>query len=184
MTSALIWYHSIKNNGFLGWLKGFTEPIWVMTPMNLVSEIAQPISMAFRHFGNVVGGSVITSMLYMALSGASAALLNLIASSGLAVCIVLMAAGVALTLWGFQSKRLARKLLGIAFTVLAAAALLQLLGVVGGIPILGLGLPAILSLYFDIFSGFIQAFVFCLLSMVYISSACPPPAQERDEAAA
>ena len=38
-----------------------------MTPMNLVSEIAQPISMAFRHFGNVVGGSVITSMLYMAL---------------------------------------------------------------------------------------------------------------------
>ena len=38
MTSALIWYHSIKNNGFLGWLKGFTEPIWVMTPMNLVSE--------------------------------------------------------------------------------------------------------------------------------------------------
>ena len=119
-------------------------------------------------------------MLYMALSGASAALLNLIASSGLAVCIVLMAAGVALTLWGFQSKRLARKLLGIAFTVLAAAALLQLLGVVGGIPILGLGLPAILSLYFDIFS----AFVFCLLSMVYISSACPPPAQERDEAAA
>ena len=168
MTSALIWYHSIKNNGFLGWLKGFTEPIWVMTPMNLVS----------------VGGSVITSMLYMALSGASAALLNLIASSGLAVCIVLMAAGVALTLWGFQSKRLARKLLGIAFTVLAAAALLQLLGVVGGIPILGLGLPAILSLYFDIFSGFIQAFVFCLLSMVYISSACPPPAQERDEAAA
>lgn len=111
-------------------------------------------------------------------------MLNLIASSGLAVCIVLMAAGVALTLWGFQSKRLARKLLGIAFTVLAAAALLQLLGVVGGIPILGLGLPAILSLYFDIFSGFIQAFVFCLLSMVYISSACPPPAQERDEAAA
>ncbi len=83
MTSALIWYHSIKNNGFLGWLKGFTEPIWVMTPMNLVSEIAQPISMAFRHFGNVVGGSVITSMLYMALSGASAALLNLIASAAL-----------------------------------------------------------------------------------------------------
>mgnify|MGYP000220057724 CR=1 FL=1 len=51
MTSVLIWYHSIKNNGFLGWLKGFTEPIVVMTPMNIVSEIAQPISMAFRHFG-------------------------------------------------------------------------------------------------------------------------------------
>ena len=70
------------------------------------------------------------------------------------------------------------------FILSAASAAALLLGVVGGIPILGLGLPAILSLYFDIFSGFIQAFVFCLLSMVYISSACPPPAQERDEAAA
>ena len=75
-----------------------------MTPMNLVSEIAQPISMAFRHFGNVVGGTVITTMLYTALSGASAALLNLLASSGLAVCVVLMAAGVGLTLWGFRKR--------------------------------------------------------------------------------
>ena len=67
MTSVLIWYHSIKNNGFLGWLKGFTEPIVVMTPMNIVSEIAQPISMAFRHFGNVVGGSVHFHALYGAI---------------------------------------------------------------------------------------------------------------------
>ena len=183
MTSALIWYHSIKNRGFLGWLKGFTEPIVVMTPKNLVSEIAQPISMAFRHFGNVVGGTVITTMLYTALSGASAALLNLLASSGLAVCVVLMAAGVGLTLWGFRKKKLVWKILGIALTAIATLALLQLLGVVEGVPILGLGLPAILSLYFDIFSGFIQAFVFCLLSMVYISSACPPPAGEGEEAA-
>ena len=75
------------------------------------------------------------------------------------------------------------KILGIALTAIATLALLQLLGVVEGVPILGLGLPAILSLYFDIFSGFIQAFVFCLLSMVYISSACPPPAGEGEEAA-
>ena len=43
------------------------------------------------------------------------------------------------------------------------------------IPILQFGIPAILSLYFDLFSGFVQAFVFCLLSMVYIAGACPPP---------
>ena len=53
MTTAIIWYQNIKHNGFLGWLKGFTEPVVVMTPMNIISEIAQPISMAFRHFGNV-----------------------------------------------------------------------------------------------------------------------------------
>jgi F-type H+-transporting ATPase subunit a len=43
------------------------------------------------------------------------------------------------------------------------------------IPILQLGLPAALSIYFDLFSGFVQAFVFSLLSMVYIAGACPPP---------
>lgn len=57
MTSVICWACSIKANGVLGWLKGFTEPVVVMTPMNLVSEIAQPISMAFRHFGNIAGGN-------------------------------------------------------------------------------------------------------------------------------
>ena len=50
MTTALVWYNNIKNNGFFGWLKGFTEPVVVMTPMNIISEIEQPISMSFRHF--------------------------------------------------------------------------------------------------------------------------------------
>ena len=43
VTSGLVWYHNIKANGFLKWLKGFTEPIFVMTPMNLISEVAQPM---------------------------------------------------------------------------------------------------------------------------------------------
>ena len=37
MVSVIIWYNNIKNNGFVGWLKGFTEPIVVMTPMNIIS---------------------------------------------------------------------------------------------------------------------------------------------------
>ena len=37
------------------------------------------------------------------------------------------------------------------------------------------GIPAFLSIYFDLFSGFVQAFVFCLLTMVYVGAACPPP---------
>ena len=44
-----------------------------------------------------------------------------------------------------------------------------------GVPVLALGIPAVLSVYFDVFSGFVQALVFTLLSMVYISGACPPP---------
>ena len=53
--------------------------------------------------------------------------------------------------------------------------ILENLGVLTGVPILQYGIPGVLSLYFDLFSGFVQAFVFSLLSMVYIAGACPPP---------
>ena len=132
VTSLMVWYNTIKNFGFKAWLKGFTEPIVVMTPMNIVSEIAQPVSMAFRHFGNVAGGSVLTSLIY----GALAALTSLLFS------------------WLPQ----------------AAAALVP--------PFLQVGIPAFLSIYFDLFSGFVQALVFSLLTMVYIAGACPPPAEK------
>ena len=51
--------------------------------MNLVSEIAQPISMAFRHFGNIAGGSVLTSLVYSALATVSAAVLGLVGKASL-----------------------------------------------------------------------------------------------------
>ncbi len=127
VTSVMVWASNIKNFGFKAWLKGFTEPIVVMTPMNIVSEIAQPISLAFRHFGNVAGGGVLTSLVYAALAAAS----NL--------------------LFGW------------------------LPGLLGNIPFLQAGIPAFLSIYFDLFSGFVQAFVFCLLTMVYVGMANPPP---------
>ena len=43
----------------------------------------------------------------------------------------------------------------------------------GEIPFLQIGLPAILSAYFDVFSGCIQAFIFSMLTMLYISNAYP-----------
>jgi hypothetical protein len=96
MVSAICWYQAIKNNGFLSWLKGFTEPIAIMTPMNIVSEIAQPVSLAFRHFGNIAGGGVITTLLYAALSAASVGILKLIGSSSVAIIAALLVAGVRL----------------------------------------------------------------------------------------
>jgi len=175
MVTAVIWYNNIKRSGFVGWLKGFTEPVVVMTPMNLISEVAQPVSMAFRHFGNVAGGGVITMILYNALSLASALILNLIASSGLAVAIVLMVLGLGLLLWGRKNSRKGLLVFGGLCLVLGFLGLLQALDIFSGFPILALGIPAVLSLYFDLFSGFVQALVFSLLSMVYISGACPPP---------
>ena len=127
VTTGMVWYNNIKNFGFGAWLKGFTEPVVVMTPMNIVSEIANPLSMAFRHFGNVAGGSVLTTLIYWAL--------------------------------GLLSKFL----LG------------WLPEVISSIPFFQVGLPALLSIYFDLFSGFVQALVFSLLTMVYVGGACPPP---------
>lgn len=178
MVTLIIWYNNIKNLGFRGWLKGFTEPIVVMTPMNIVSEIAQPVSMAFRHFGNVAGGGVITSIIYTSLSMLSAAVLNLITASGWIVSAVLLAAGIGLALLWKKSGRKAALIFGILSGLLGICGLLQATGVLAGIPILSLGIPAVLSCYFDLFAGFVQAYVFCLLTMVYISGSLPAPADE------
>lgn len=178
MVSVIIWYNNIKNNGFLGWLKGFTEPIVVMTPMNIISEIAQPISMAFRHFGNIAGGGVITTLIYTSLSMASAAILNLITASGWLVSVILMALGV----WLFFRWRKKRKTVTLIFCIVSALlglfGLLQALGILSGVPILTWGIPAVLSCYFDIFSGFVQAYVFTLLTMCYIATSLPAPEEK------
>ncbi len=180
MVSVIIWYNNIKNNGFGGWLKGFTEPIVVMTPMNLIGEIAQPASMAFRHFGNIAGGGVITSVLYTGLALASSAALNLISSSGIAIGIILMVLGLGLILWNRKTKKVFSLIAGIVSAALGLFGLLQAAGILTGVPLLTLGIPAILSLYFDVFSGFVQALVFSLLTMVYISGSLPEPQADAE----
>ena len=123
----MITSQKIKTNGFGGYLKGFTTPIAVMTPFNILSELATPVSMACRHFGNILSGVVINALLYSALAVASSALLGLIP--------------------------------GIVGDVLSQ------------IPVLDVGIPAILSVYFDWFSGVMQAFIFCMLTVMYIANA-------------
>ena len=106
------------------YLKGFTEPIIILLPLNILSEFSTPISMSFRHYGNIMSGSVIAVLLASALGGLTNALL-------------------------------------------------------GWIPLLGdselfrIGIPAVLSLYFDIFSGCMQAFIFAMLTMLNIAGAFP-----------
>ena len=177
MTSVLCWACGIRANGFFGWLKGFSEPIAVMLPMNIVSEIAQPISMAFRHFGNISGGGVLTSMLYTALAALSAIVLEAV-SSNLFAAAALLVLGLVLLVWGFRVHNLAPKIAGIVFAVTGLLAVLGL----SGVPYLEVGIPGILSLYFDVFSGGVQALVFSLLTMVYIGNCCPPPAETESPA--
>jgi len=119
----LITYYKMKC-GPLEYVKSFGNPA-LMAPLNIISEIATPISMAFRHYGNVLSGSVISVLVAAGLQGLS----NIV--------------------FGF------------------------LPGFLGDFPLFRVGLPAILSIYFDIFSGCLQAFIFAMLTMLYISGGFP-----------
>lgn len=57
-------YFGIEKKGF-DYIKGFAEPSIAMLPMNLVGELAKPISLGFRLFGNMVGGSIIVGIIAM-----------------------------------------------------------------------------------------------------------------------
>lgn len=94
----------IYAKGLWGWLKGLTEPIILLTPLNIIGELANPISLSFRLFGNILGGTIIMGLYY-----------NLP--------------------W-----------------------------------FLMLGIPSALHAYFDIFAGVLQAFIFVMLSMTFVSN--------------
>ena len=176
LVSVIIWRNNIKYNGVKAWLKGFTEPIFIMTPMNIISEFAQPVAMAFRHFGNVAGGGVITTIIYMAFSMASSLVMNLIASSHIAVVITLSVLGALVLLLAIlKTKKILHYWLGGMMLALGVFGALQMFGILSGVPVLAFGIPAVLSCYFDLFSGFVQAYVFTLLTMTYIAGSCPGP---------
>ena len=114
------------------------------------------------------------SLVYSALAVASSAVLGLVGQSTVASAVVLVV-GVLLLVYGFVKKKLVGKLFGGVVTATGALALLECFGVLFGVPYLTLGIPGILSLYFDVFSAGVQALVFSLLTMVYVGNACPPP---------
>ena len=126
----LITHYKLKG-GVPNYLKGYLEPIPVLLPLNILSEFATPLSMAFRHYGNVLSGSVIAVLIAAALQGLSSLVLG----------------------W--------------------------LPGVLGEIPFLRIGLPAVLSLYFDIFSGCMQAYIFAMLTMLNVAGGFPQDEFEK-----
>ena len=119
----LITYYKMKC-GPLHYVKSFADPV-LLAPLNVISEVATPISMAFRHYGNVLSGAVISVLVGTALQGLS----NLV--------------------FGW------------------------LPGFLQGFPLFRIGIPAILSIYFDIFSGCLQAYIFAMLTMMYVSGGFP-----------
>lgn len=120
----LITYYKLKCGPWY-YIKGFMEPIPLMLPMNIIGEIATPVSMTLRHYGNILSGAVISILLASALQAAS----NLVFGN--------------------------------------------LPGILGSFPFFRVGIPAVLSIYFDLFSGCLQAFIFSMLTMLYVSTSFP-----------
>ena len=116
----LITYYKLKG-GPLKYLKGFLEPVPILAPINLIGEFATPLSMTFRHYGNVLSGTVISVLLGSALQGLSRIVLGWLPAG------------------------------------------------LSNIPLLQIGIPAVLSIYFDVFSGCLQAYIFAMLTMMYVS---------------
>jgi F-type H+-transporting ATPase subunit a len=57
-------FFAIKGKGLGKYLKGFIEPYPFMLPLNIVGEMAKPLSHSFRLFGNMFGGAIMISIMY------------------------------------------------------------------------------------------------------------------------
>lgn len=103
---GLIFFNKIKHQKVSGFIKGLCEPWPFWAPINIIGDIAVPISLSLRLFANVLSGTVMLALVY------------------------------------------------------------------GLLPIfVKIGIPAVLHAYLDIFSGAIQTYVFCMLTMTYVTDA-------------
>ncbi|WP_031551876.1 F0F1 ATP synthase subunit A [Oribacterium sp. FC2011] len=98
----LIEIAGFRRKGAKGWIKHFSEPVAIVTPINILELVIRPLSLCMRLFGNVLGAFIIMELIKM---------------------------------------------------------------------VVPVGVPAIFSLYFDIFDGLIQAYVFVFLTSLYIQDA-------------
>ncbi len=117
ITFFLIHFFSIRTKGIVGYIQHLSSPSVLMLPINIITELAFPVSLAFRLFGNITGGLIIVEFLYKAL--------------------------------GVFSQKLKLP-----------------------VPLLEALIPLPVNLFFDVFEGILQAFIFTILTMTFVSMAC------------
>jgi len=71
ITFILINYYGIKRKGVLGRIKSMASPTPIVFPIKIVTDLAIPVSLACRLFGNMLGGMIVMDLLYMALGNAA-----------------------------------------------------------------------------------------------------------------
>ena len=118
ITFVLIAYTAIRTYGYWGHWKEMCEPYPFMLPLKLVEKVSLPISLAFRLFGNILGGMIVMELIFEALGSASEAL-HL------------------------------------------------------PVPLLQAVIPLIPNAFFDMFEPVLQAYIFTMLSMVFVAMELP-----------
>lgn len=63
MSIILVQVAAVRERGALGWLKGFTKPIAIVTPFNILDLVTRPLSLCMRLFGNVLGAFIIMELI-------------------------------------------------------------------------------------------------------------------------
>ncbi len=168
---VIITYHKIKSAGFGAYLKSFLDPLFILAPINVMAECFTPISMACRHFGNILSGTVISALIYGALTAATHAAMGALGSN-LYVALGVSLVGVILALIAHKKGKKPFVIVGIIMGLLGVLSLVHNLGGFWGeIPFLAIGIPAVTGAYFDWFGGCIQAFIFCTLTTLFIKQA-------------
>lgn len=117
ITVAITHFQGLKTNKLGGYVKSYFEPIAVMLPLNIIGAFADPVSLSFRLFGNVLAGGIIMSLIYQGLSLIS--------------------------------------------------------------PFIVPFVSPVFHVYFDVWSGLLQTFIFVMISMVFISGNLPEEADDK-----
>ena len=59
----VVHFEAIRIKGVWAYLKGYLDPFFIMAPLNVIGELAKGVSLAFRLFGNILGGSIIVMVI-------------------------------------------------------------------------------------------------------------------------
>ena len=168
---VIITYHKIKSSCIVAYLRGFLDPLFILAPINVMAECFTPVSMACRHFGNILSGTVISALIYGALTAATHALMGAVGSN-IAVAAVVAVIGAGVSVFAKKKEKKFWFVLGIIISLIGVFSIIYNMGgFFKDIPWAAIGIPAITSFYFDWFGGCIQAFIFCTLTTLFIKQA-------------
>ncbi len=134
----------IKLYGVWGYIKEYAQPLVLMVPLNIIGELAKVVSMSFRLFGNILGGSIVF-LIGVQFVGLAKGWFMLAALFMVPLYWIL---GQIIHLPSYPKLRIALLLVMCIIFFLPAA-----------------------QMFFGIFEGMIQAFVITMLTLTYLSVA-------------